>query len=494
MPALVWGPPTEVAIAIEVVSEAETSATSVSIGWNVTPASQGEIRYGTVDGGPYTFVTNRENGYLGFHQQNILGLTPSTTYFYRIWARDATGREDLSEQGSFIIGAAPSLDYPPAIPLAYLAKPVFTAPTAGQVKEDPQYGTEVTRITSTGARVRYASKAVLNSDQSLGVLDGLSGGRVLFNGQTLAVLQPNITTYGGFTLSATNPNRAYAYSNPNIIRILNLDASGTSIDHSVTLSGVTSMILGGNQGSQDNNDTYLAIQAQRSNGNIVEILWSIETETIVGEVVVATSGTFANVQDACGISQSGDWFYQGFKVNGTSTTQGGWRWPTANFSNTQREQITTENRHWDAGLLEDGTTDVLFISSQNSTGTSNGGYSGIFRFDNGAWTPMVASWPNGSPSCRNILRPGYGVLSSFSDMDTNPTFPGYSNVIAVRFSDPPVLGGDVENFGNIHGPYSTVYEDQPNACPSPDLTRIFTNATWDGAPVAAYAFGMDVVR
>jgi hypothetical protein len=112
----------------------------------------------------------------------------------------------------------------------------------------------------------------------------------------------------------------------------------------------------------------------------------------------------------------------------------------------------------------------------------------------GLWTPMVANWPNGSATCRNILRPGYGYLSSFSDFDTNPTFPGYSNLIAVEFADPPVTGGLVENYGNIHGPYSTNYEDQPNACPSPDGTRVFTNTNWDGAPSAAFVFGEDVVR
>lgn len=492
-PALRWRKRTSAPV-IVLGTPVETSATSYSIPWDVTPASQGEVRYGTTDGGPYPFVTTRETDLMTFHQQAILGLTPGEDYFYRVWARDANGNESLSDQGTFTVGAAPSLDYPPSIPLVFLAKPVQAAPTVGQVITDPQYGTQVTRISSGAARVRYASKQVLNADQSLGVLDGTSGSRVLFNGQTLAVLQPNITTYGGFTWSTIDPNKAYAYSNPNIIRILNVTSAGTSIVRSITLTGVTAMILGGNQGSQDNADTMLAIQAQKSNGNLVEILFSTESESVIGEVVVASSGTMA-IFDSCGISQSGTYFYQGFAQNGTGATQGGFVIPTASFTIANKRRITTENRHWDAGLLADGTTDVVFINSQNATGTSNGGYSGIFRMDNGAWTPMVESWPNGSATCRNILRPGYGYLSSFSDMDTNPTFPGYSTVIAVRFADPPVNGGDVEVYGNVHGPYSTAYEQQPNACPSPDGTRVFTNSNWDGAvPAFALAMGMDVVR
>jgi hypothetical protein len=492
--SLVWGGVAVVYPVISDITETETSATSHSISWFVSPVSQGEVRYGTTMGGPYPFVTNRETSLLGFHAQNIIGLTPGTTYYYVIWARSEAGVETLSSEGSFDVDAAASLGYPTPIPLAYLAKPSQAAPTVGQVITDPQYGTEVTRISSGSARVRYASKAVLNSDQSLGVLDGTSGSRVLFNGQTLAVLQTNVDTRGAFTWSTTNPNRAYAYNNPNIIRILNVTAAGISIVRSITLSDYSQISLGGVQGSQSNDDDLFAIQWTKPNGDIGYSIWSSDSETVVGEITVSTTLPYSTF-DSCGISQSGDYFYGGCGGSpGTALGQGGWRWPTASFSIGNGLQLTQYNRHWDAGLLADGTTDVIFINSQNSNGTANGGYSGTFRMSDGLWTPMVANWPNGSATCRNILRPGYGYLSSFSDFDTNPTFPGYSNLIAVEFADPPVTGGLVENYGNIHGPYSTNYEDQPNACPSPDGTRVFTNTNWDGAPSAAFVFGEDVVR
>jgi hypothetical protein len=495
--SLVWNGVAVVSPVISDITETETSATSWSVAWDVSPISQGEVRYGTTNGGPYPFVTNRETAYLDHHAQNILGLTPGTTYYYVIWARTEAGTEDLSAEGTFTVSAAPSLDYPPAIPLAYLAKPVQAAPTVGQVITDPQYGTQVTRISSSTARVRYASKAVLNADQSLGLLDGTSGARWLFNGQTLVPIRLLSDTFGAFTWSTVDPNRAYAYSNPNVIRILDVTTAGISIARSIPLSDYSALILGGLQGSQSNDDSLLGIQWQKPNGNLGYSLFSTETETVVGEVTVATSGIWSGdgkLFDSCGISQTGTYFLGGFAANGTGTTQGQWRWPTASFTNANRLQLTTQNRHWDAGLMADGVTDVLWICSQNATGTSNGGYAGIFRFDNGAWTPMISNWPNGSPSCRNILRPGYGYISSFSDMDTNPTFPGYSTVIAVRFADPPVDGGNVEVYGNVHGPYSTAYTDQPNAAPSPDGTRVFTNTNWDGAPSVAFALGMDVVR
>jgi hypothetical protein len=418
------------------------------------------------------------------------------TYFYIVWARDPiTGLENTSSEKTFTTSGAVVGNYPTPKPLVYLAKPVQAAPSPGQIIIDPQHGTEVYGF-PFGPRVRYGSKQVVTRNKIYGVLDGTSGNRALFDAKSKVILNPNVTTYGGLTLSNTDDTKAYAYSNPNIIRYLNITPTGIVLDHSVPVPGVTRMILGGNQGSQDNADTFLALQCEFTNGSYGYILWGIESEQIEGQVVVASSGIWdgdGKTFDSCGIAQSGDWLLGGFAGNGTGVTQGQWRWPTGSFSNTNREQLTTQNRHWDAGLLEDGVTDVLFINSQNSTGTSNGGYSGIFRFDNGLWTPMVASWPNGSATCRNYLRPGWGYLSSFSDMDTNPTFPGYSTVIAVEFANPPVTGGDVEVYGNIHGPYSTTYEDQPNACPTPDGTEVYVNSTWDGAPRRVLAMGEDVL-
>jgi hypothetical protein len=448
----------------------------------------------------YAFATREEESFTyATHSQRLSNLADGTQYFYRAIVENVAGQQTISAQGNFTTLTAedpPSpFVYPGPKALVYLAKPVQAPPAAGGTITDPQHGTQITRPSSSLARVRYASKAVWNADQSLGILDGTSGSRVLFNGQTLAVINPNVTTYGAFTWSTTNPNRAYAYSNPNIIRILNVTAAGISIVRSITLSAYSQISLGGQQGSQSNDDELFHIQFAKSNGNIGCAIWSSVTETIVGEVIVSTVGPYS-LFDSGGISQSGAYLYQGFGGNpGTGVTQGGWRWPTASFSNANRDQLTQYNRHWDAGLLADGTTDVLFICSQSASGgNDNGGYAGIFRFDTGAWTPLISNWPNGSPSCRNILRPGYGYLSSFSDMDTNPTFPGYSTVIGVQFATPPVSGGLVEVYGNIHGPYSTDYTDQPNASASPTGDRVASGIDWDNTTVGAVIMGIDTVR
>ncbi len=481
------------------IAVANVNQTTVDVSWDVAPNAQGEVRYGLADGGPYPFVHTRETDFLPSHVQRIIGLEETTTYYFVVWGRDALGNEDISDQETFTTeGTAPS-DYPDLIPLAYLAKPTFTVPAQLEVKTDPQYDCEVTQVASL-AGVRYASKSVLNADQSMGVLDKpvVGGARILFDGQTLQTLKTNLTTYGAFTWDPSTPTRAFAYSNPNIVRVLSVSpTTGTSIVSSTTLTGWTQIGLGGNQGSCSNDGRYLAIQGQKTNGSLWYAVFDTTTLSISAEVQVAASGTLS-IFDACGISQSGTYFIGCFAGNGTGQTQGIKAYVRSTMSLATSRHLTTGGDHWDAGLLEDGTTDVIVACNQSvSGGTEAFGASahvGMYQLSNGAYTPLVANWPNGHVSCRNTQRPGYCYPSTYSDIDTNPTHPGYGTVFAVRFSDPPFTGGDVEVFMNIHGPSSTAYNDQPNTCPSPDGTRAFANSTWDGAPVVALAAGKDVVR
>jgi hypothetical protein len=175
-----------------------------------------------------------------------------------------------------------------------------------------------------------------------------------------------------------------------------------------------------------------------------------------------------------------------------------WVYDRATLATGTRRFLTNGGDHWDCGLLEDGTTDVWVACNQSVTGgTEQGGTTGcigMYVMSTGAYTPLKQNWPNGVVSCRNILRPGYCLPSSYSASSTNPTFAGWSTLPMIRFSDPPYAGGDVENFGNYHGTNTATYDDQTNACPSPDGTRVFVNGGWDGSPTRVYVFGMDVVR
>jgi hypothetical protein len=100
-------PPPPPTLAFANITESEVLDTSARVSWDVTPGAQGEIRYGTTSGGPYTETTERELGYLTFHSQDIPGLTGGTTYYYVIWGMSAAGVEGTSAEGSFETTGAP---------------------------------------------------------------------------------------------------------------------------------------------------------------------------------------------------------------------------------------------------------------------------------------------------------------------------------------------------------------------------------------------------
>jgi len=101
-------PPLPNAPVISSIVESDITTTTATISWSVDQPSQGEIRYGTADGGPYGSTTTRETSYdYTDHGQVITGLTPNTTYYYKIWAMNAADQETLSGQGSFTTDAEP---------------------------------------------------------------------------------------------------------------------------------------------------------------------------------------------------------------------------------------------------------------------------------------------------------------------------------------------------------------------------------------------------
>lgn len=500
MPRMTWrraNPPLS-APAISGISSAEASTTAWDISWAVSPSSSGEVRYGTTSGS-YPLVTTRQVAPLPAHLQRLSSLTPGTVYYYIVWARDPiTGLENTSGEGTFTTSGAVALDYPPAIPLVFLAKPVQAPPNAGQVITDPQYGTEVTKVNGVGPKVRYASKSFWNCNQTLALADGTSGARALLNGQDLTVINPNITTDGAWTWDPVEPYSAWTYSNPNIVRkrTVNPLTGAVSTASQVALTQYSAIVLGGNQGSPDNLGRYLALKAVKPSGAAVVAVFSTQTMAVIAEVTIASSGTI-NTTDACGISQSGEHVSVVNSAPGTGVSQGTWSYKIDLATGTRRF-LTTGGDHWDTGLLEDGVTDVHVACNQSLAGGveqgGSSGFVGMYRMDTGAYTPLKQYWLNGVVSCRNIDRPGYCLISSYTASSSNPTFAGWSTLPMIRFSDPPYAGGDVENFGNYHGTLTTDYANQTNACLSPDGTRAVVNAGWDGSATQIYAFGMDVIR
>lgn len=109
---LTWGPiaPPDPSPVFSGVTVTVSSATSVTVSWSVSPASQGQVEYDTDSGSPYASASTLETGYLGFHSQLITGLTPGTTYHFRIKGTTAAAVTAYTDESTFGTPAASGFD------------------------------------------------------------------------------------------------------------------------------------------------------------------------------------------------------------------------------------------------------------------------------------------------------------------------------------------------------------------------------------------------
>ncbi|KUK99073.1 MAG: hypothetical protein XE08_0257 [Parcubacteria bacterium 32_520] len=70
---------------------ADVQSNQVVITFNVSPASSAFLRYGTVQGGPYTELTETESK--SSHSFTLTGLSSGTTYYYKVGASSETSPE-----------------------------------------------------------------------------------------------------------------------------------------------------------------------------------------------------------------------------------------------------------------------------------------------------------------------------------------------------------------------------------------------------------------
>ncbi len=108
---LSWGaPPVSVASPIFTTPVVTlNSPTSVTISWNVSPASTGQVEYDTDSGAPYASSSTAEPSYLTFHSQLITGLTAGTTYYFRVTGTTAAAVASATAEATF--STASSLDF-----------------------------------------------------------------------------------------------------------------------------------------------------------------------------------------------------------------------------------------------------------------------------------------------------------------------------------------------------------------------------------------------
>lgn len=390
-----------------------------------------------------------------------------------------------------VAGASESTDFPASTTLSFIAAPADAMPAyLTPVLTESQWGNKVVRVSNTaGLRHRYSSKAAWNSDMSLLLLDYPP--RVMLNGTTYAQIATGLDTMGYFTWSNTDPTLAFAYSGLQIRRLaINPTTGAISVTRSKTLSTYSAISLGGGQGSGANNsDRYIAFiwykAADTSHGVGV---FDTSTDTVVTEKVIATGTGITDVEsvvDNCGMSWSGDYVIIGMHTgDGTGATNGTW---IMNRDGTNLRQVCTNRPHWDWSMLADGTTDVIVLCSQSSSGGGPGSRLGMYRASDLLYTPILTNWPQAHVSGRNIRRPGWVYCSSVAYAAEN--FAGYQTVFAASLDSP----GTVQMFAHVHGPSDgSVYEQQPHFSVSPDGKRGIFASVWGGSSIYSFVVGKNV--
>lgn len=106
-------PPDTTAPVMNNIRSTDTTSNSVNIRWSTNEPASSQVEYGTTSG--YGSSTQLDPSLVYTHVQPITGLSPSTTYHYRVRSRDVAGNEAVSGDYTFVT-LAPDYD-PPTLEL-----------------------------------------------------------------------------------------------------------------------------------------------------------------------------------------------------------------------------------------------------------------------------------------------------------------------------------------------------------------------------------------
>jgi hypothetical protein len=381
--------------------------------------------------------------------------------------------------------------YPPNVPLVYTATPVVAQPGYLSVITDPTYGTEVVRVSNVANRIQsYSSIPAWNADASLLALSGTSSAIArMVDGSTYADLY---AVGSDFVWSGTDPATGFRRSGTNILRYA-ADMSGIAVAQTYAVAamlGATEISLGGGQGSCSDDGRYIPIQWKKANNDVGLAILDTVLGTIHSQITLGnTTSALLTALNAFGVSHSGGYCYLENGPQGTDVFSGGWVYGI-DLNPATRRQVTRYTRHYDWGWDGFGNEAVIVASQNAGGGDGINTHSGIYRADTGAWTELVAVWPNGHLSGRNNLLPGWWFFSQFT-APPSPSVPGGGTIFAINAGDTST----VRFYCHTHHNTNPGYSGEPHAVPSPDGSKVVFGTPWtpeSGGTVYAYVAGMQV--
>jgi hypothetical protein len=254
---------------VSALSAYDISQSTAKVTWTLDEPATGFVEFGPTK--DYGRRTNGESSFdYSTHIQGLDGLTPDTTYHFRVVSEDVEGNRVVSADNTFrtvapatapptaqptptaspVATPAPTASpvatpaptptptptptpkpaatpaptptptpappasggaYPPTTSLSYKAAPNVSMPGYLNRTTDPTYGTAVTRVTNiSGVRHRYSSKSAWNLDGSLLLLDFNGSHREMRDGNDYSLLQGDVPSGSYFTWSNVDAHVGYS--------------------------------------------------------------------------------------------------------------------------------------------------------------------------------------------------------------------------------------------------------------------------------------------
>jgi hypothetical protein len=257
------------------------TGTSATITWTTNEAATSQVEYGLTTS--YGSITTIDQTLVTAHSIAITGLTPNTTYNWRVRSKDAAGNEAISANSTLTTAAAPDTTNPTVA----LTAPAVNAIIAGTVT-----------LTATASdNVAVAGVQFLLDGNPLGAEDTTSPYSLSWNTASGALA----TTSGPHTLAARARDTSGNTATTTAINIV--------VDN---VAPVGTVAINSNAAATNNATVTLALSASDTQGAVTQMRFSNDGTTYSAAEAYATSKTwtlsagdgtktvYAQFQDAAG--------------------------------------------------------------------------------------------------------------------------------------------------------------------------------------------------
>lgn len=344
-------------------------------------------------------------------------------------------------------------------------------------------GTTLTRITDQAAfgvaervlKHDYARRAAWNADGSRLMLARPHPARIL-DAPNFAGWETHETPADALW-STTDPDLLYGVADGNALVRYSVSARRTSVIK--VFEGYSQLDIGGGEGVQSNDDRYVVLIGRRPGG--VDVI----AYDLVGDRASDNGGrlrfdgfTAPNGDiDWAGISPSGDYIV--VKVHREARADMGFDVYDRRTLAFLRRLLPGSEAHADMGFDQAGHEVLVSMAAGSSAIVSARLADGFVRQE----LPAAVVSYNNHVSCRNVRRPGWCYVSTYSD-------PGgqsarlYRGIFSVRLDG----SGLVERYAPAlfaQDPVDLAYERQAWAVPSPRGDQVLFGSDWGDASAQA---------